>query len=95
LPVAEIQIGDTPVPLGQLTLDAWRRILQEVYECLDGSRGHRCRALQTVTLNRGPAEKYVLPHLHFERVLWRGGPPTGTHAVRLVEEARAVLQPLY
>jgi hypothetical protein len=95
LPIVEIQLGATPITLDRLTAETWRGILQEAYACLDASRGHRGRALQTVTLKGGPAERYVSPHLHVHRVLWRGRAPLADEAITRMTETRTFLQPVY
>ena len=95
LPIAKIQIGPTPRRLDNLTPEVWRTILLEAYRCLDPDRGHRGRATQTVTLNRGPAEKAVSPHLHIERVLWRGVSKSQDEAEAKLVLARDVLMALH
>jgi hypothetical protein len=67
----------------------------EAYQCLDANRGHRGRAIQSVTLKNGPAKKGVSPHLHIERVLWRGVPKSEDEADAAMEQARTFLRPLY
>ncbi len=94
-PIAEIQIGPTPRRLDDLTPEVWRTILMEAYQCLDGNRGHRGRATQTVTLKGGPAEKEVSPHLHIEQVLWRGIPKSQEEAVTLIQRSREALLSLH
>lgn len=95
LPITEIQIGKTPITLDRLTEARWCEILREAYDCLDSSRGHRGRALQTVTLKAGPAKKYVSPHLHIQRVLWSGRDPAADDAAETLRRALTIMQPVY
>jgi hypothetical protein len=95
LPIAEIQLGDTPTTLDRLDPEKWRAILLDAYGCLDRERNHRGRAKQTVTLKSGKVEKWVSPRLHFSWVLWRSVPRSQDEAEALVRRGREVLLPIY
>jgi len=71
-PIKENAIGleQPPVPLDTLEKETWLNMLEEAYDCLDPSHGHRGRAKQTVTLTKaGKTEKEVAPHLQFKIVM--------------------------
>ena len=95
LPIAEIQLGDTPTTLDKLDPDKWRTILLDAYGCLDPDKHHRGRAKQTVTLRSGKVEKWVSPRLHFSWVLWRSVPQSQDEAEALVRRGREALEPVY
>ena len=95
LPIAEIQLGGTPIPLDKLDPDAWRALLLEAYGCLDPDKNHRGRAKQWVTLRSGKVEKWVSPHLHFNWVLWRLVPRSQDEAEAVMRRGREVLEPVY
>lgn len=95
LPIAEIQLGDTPTTLDKLDPDKWHTILLDAYGCLDADKNHRGRAKQTVTLRSGKVEKWVSPRLHFSWVLWRAVPRSQDEAEALVRRGREALEPVY
>jgi hypothetical protein len=65
--IMEAQIRPTPIPLGRLGEEAWRRALDGALACLDETRDHLGRATQQVTLesSRRRVEGPVSPHLTF------------------------------
>ena len=68
-------------------------MLDEAYECLDPSRGHRGRAKQTVTLSQaGTKERDVAPHLQFKIVMREFSSGTSQKALKTAKEK---LLPIY
>jgi hypothetical protein len=94
LPIKERQIGGAVIRLATLTPTQWRDMLREAYQCLNPERNHRGRARQWVTLKSGRVEKWVSPHLHLGRAIWRTT-PSPTEAARAMRGARDSMQPLY
>jgi hypothetical protein len=89
--IEERYIHPTPIALGDLTDEGWRRALEAAIECLDAKRKRRGRAIQTVTLQSGRrVEGEVSPHLTFE---YRAEVPVGWD--ELCRSARDTLQPLH
>ena len=93
-PIEEYGIGcEPPVFLDKLDKELWTNMLDEAYECLDPSRGHRGRAKQTVTLSQaGTKEKDVAPHLQFKIVMREFSSGTSQKALKTAKEK---LLPIY
>ena len=80
-----------PVAAASLTDEAWATMVSEALLCLDGSRHHRGRGTQTVTLsNAGPRQKAVSPHLQVKLPM----PPERLSPERL-EAAACELEPVH
>ena len=96
-PIREMHIGCTPISLGELRPDEWRRILVEAQECLDGKRDYRGRGTQTVTFAKSGKKEtgQVSPHLAFHRILWSRLPEELSARVATMRRVRTELNPLY
>lgn len=95
--IREKIIGGKYEPLTGLTLERWKEMLQEAYECLDESNNHRSRASQRVTLDKSGEKRTmeVSPHLTITTSLWRIGPPSLDLAIDDVKKKMNYMQAIY
>jgi hypothetical protein len=95
-PIKEKLIGGSPRLLHALTLDEWRGMLREAYDCLDASRGHRGRAQQLVTTASGEQRAFaVSPHLQIRQAFWPRTPGSIVGWRTSLDETMANLRPLH
>ncbi len=90
--ILEGWIRPTPISLGRLGEEAWRRALDGALACLDEGRDHLGRATQQVTLesDRRRVEGSVSPHLTFKLLM---DPPAPWES--FLRDAKQRMQPLY
>lgn len=92
--IKERHIGLSERALIEIDPEGWKETLQEAYECLDASRGHRHRGRQMVTTKGGRVELSVSPHLQFRQRISDAAEEQQNWMPRL-RRAREALQPLY
>ena len=96
LPIVERLIGSSPHLLHTLTPDAWRRMLDEAYECLDAARGHRGRGQQVVTTTAGNRRTLtVSPHFQVRQAFWPRDPDSVDGWRAGLDETMTNLRPLH
>lgn len=92
--IEERHIGLSGRALAEIDPDAWKRTLQEAYDCLDAEREYRHRGRQMVTTKSGKVELSVSPHLQFRQRISDAAEGQRDWLPR-VKRAREALQPLY
>jgi hypothetical protein len=95
-PILEKLIGGSPRLLHTLTGAEWQAMLEEAYECLDGSRGHRGRGRQVVTMTSGKRRTLgVSPHFQVRQAFWPRDPTDSSGWRASLDETMANLRPLH
>jgi hypothetical protein len=95
-PIREKWIGHSPRLLHALTPSDWTSMLQEAYDCLDATRGHRGRAQQRLTTPAGEERIYsVSPHFQLRQAFWPRSPQTVAGWRASLDEAMENLRPLH
>ena len=93
--IREKLIAGSPRLLHELDLQAWGRMLDEAYGCLDASRGHRARGRQTLTTPSGERREYpVTPHFQLRQAFWPRDAATLTGWRASLDETLTNLRPL-